>query len=67
MLSRGWLPGPADVITPTGGPHPVAAQGSGGWLLPDVVGLLVAGQYRVCNGLLQVLPLSPQDLLEVVL
>lgn len=36
-----------------------------GWL-PDIVGLLVAGQHSACNGLLQVLSLPPQDLLEVI-
>lgn len=34
--------------------------------LPDIVGLLVAGQHGACNGLLQVLSLPPQDLLEII-
>ena len=34
--------------------------------LPDIVGLLVAGQHGACNGLLQVLSLPPQVLLEII-
>lgn len=44
-------------------PHPPGR----GQPVPDVVGLPVAGQHRVGDGLLQVLPLLPQGLLEVVL
>ena len=43
----------------------LSSQASDGWL-PDIVGLLVTGQHSACNGLLQVLSLLPQDLLEIV-
>lgn len=44
---------------------PLAIPVLRGWL-PDIVGLLVTGQHHVCNGLLQVLALLPQDVLEVI-
>lgn len=50
---------------PTYSPFLLSSQGSGGWL-PDIVGLLVTGQHSACNGLLQVLSLLPQDLLEII-
>lgn len=48
------------------GPHPRSCPAGRGRLVPDVVGLPVAGQHGVGDGLLQVLPLLPQGLLEVV-
>lgn len=56
---------PPDVLWPTYSPCLLSPQGSGD-RLPDIVGLLVTGQHGACDGLLQVLPLLPQDLLEVI-
>lgn len=56
---------PPDVLGPPSSPCLPSTQGAGGWL-PDVVGLPVTGQHGACNGLLQVLSLLPQYLLEVI-
>lgn len=56
---------PPDVLWPTYSPRLLSPQGAGA-RLPDIVGLLVTGQHGACDGLLQVLPLLPQDLLEVI-